>query len=569
MLILYNAREMFIRELKRKNKDGSTRSYLYIMKSIWKDGKSYQKKIANLGRLDELTADGTIDSLTEKLAEFSEKLILLNSAKSQTQIENSKEYGAILVFRRIWEELGYDKLLKKYLESTQKQHDASDAVFSMVLNRLIAPSSKRQANAWLKETYEPKWEQLELQHFYRAMDFLEEKKEQFEVDLFERTKNLFNQELDLIMFDTTSISTWGDGNNSDLLKHGYSKDKRGDLKQIIVGVLMSKEGVPVGHEVWEGNQSDLKSFLKIIDKVKKRFQIGKLIFVCDRGMISQNNIKELDKLGYNYIIGTRMRQLGEDKQNQLLGESNFIQIHPNLHVKEIKLKIEKENEDGIKDEIEQRYIVCYNPKRAKEDAEKREYFREILSKKIEFSTVKDWVIKNGYKKYLQINGNNITIDMDEERLEKEKIFDGKWVLTTNTDLPYQDIAVYYKGLTQIEQGFRNLKSEIEIGPMYHWTTRRIRAHVFICFLALILRIVLKKKIRQINSEVSFGEVLKDLIAVKANRMVVGKKEIVLRTDLQKHSHLAFKAAGVKIPGEIIYCSSNSVKNKILEATPLY
>jgi len=562
---------MFAKILKRKNKDGTTRSYLHIVKSVWKNGQSRHEKIANLGRVDELIANGTIDKLTEKFAELSDKLLLLNLNKNNNKIENSKEYGAILVYRKLWQELGYDKILKKYLSKTGKNPNLAEAILCMVANRLIAPGSKRKASSWINDVYDCQWNKLELQHFYRAMDFLEEHKEQFEKELFHNTLNLLNQEIDIVMFDTTSISTWGAGEYSNLLKHGHSKNHRNDLKQIIVGVLMTKDGVPIGHETWEGNQSDFKNFMQIINKVKTKYNIGKLVFVCDRGMISKKNIAELDKLGYEYIIGVRLRQLSEEKQNLLLSDTGFEEIYPNLFVKEKKIKFEYEDEEDNKREIEQRYVVCYNPKRAKEDARNREYFKLYLAKKIESNTMKDWIIKNGYKKYLKIEDDKIIIDIDEKRLNRESIFDGKWALTTNTNLPYKEIALYYKGLRQIEDGFRELKSEIEIGPMYHWVTRRIRAHVFICFLSLVLKIILKKKIKKINPEVNFSDVIKDMNAVKANIITSGEKKVVLRTDLQKFSHLAFRAVGLKIPGEIIDAKISpkiTEKNQNLETTPL-
>jgi len=223
-----------------------------------------------------------------------------------------------------------------------------------------------------------------------------------------------------------------------------------------------------------------------------------------------------------------------------------------LKVKEKVLKEKYWDEKTKKEkEREQRYIICLNSQEAKEDAKKREYFKRILEKKVAYSSVKEWIVKNGYRKYLKIEGEDIQINIDEKRLEREKIFDGKWVLSTNTKYSHQEVAKYYKSLAQVERGFRDLKSEIEVGPMYHWTEKRIRAHIFICFLALILKITFTKKLEVLDKGLSYSQVIEDVKAVKANEIMANGKEVVFRTDLEKFSHLGFQAVGVKTPGDLI------------------
>jgi len=205
-----------------------------------------------------------------------------------------------------------------------------------------------------------------------------------------------------------------------------------------------------------------------------------------------------------------------------------------------------------------RYLVCYNPEEAKHEAEKREYFKKIIAKKVMDYSFKDWIVKNGYKKYVTIEGKDCQIKMNEERLEEEKIYDGKWVLLTNTEYSSRDCALYYKGLSQVEQGFRDLKNRIETGPIYHWTTRRIRSHVFICFLALLLKVAFEKALEKIDPEAVYSEVIQALKDVKASKFQVKDREIILRTDLPQKAHLGFKAAGMRIPGDILYLQEESV-----------
>ncbi|MFN7088475.1 MAG: IS1634 family transposase, partial [Candidatus Paceibacteria bacterium] len=281
----------------------------------------------------------------------------------------AQKYGIVLVLRQIWEKLGFGNIFRRHLRKKKNKKNLAEAILALAINRLLAPSSELGIMKWKESVYEPDWDKLTLSDFYRALDFLVETKEESEVEIFAKTTNLFNQKLDLILFDTTSIRYWGEG-KTELLKHGYSKEKRGDLKQLIVGILMTKEGIPVGHEVWPGNTSDLKSFMEILEKVKSKFQIEKVVWVCDRGMVSEDNLKEVQKVGHEYIVGIKMRQLSEAEQKKFLGTDDMIRVHSELYVKEVKVKGEG------------RYIICYNPLEAAYEKKQREFFKEILRKKV-------------------------------------------------------------------------------------------------------------------------------------------------------------------------------------------
>jgi transposase len=564
---------MYPRLIPRKNKDGSIRNYVYLVKSVRVGKKVLQKTVGNLGRLEDLLEGDEMRNVIEKLAGLHPKLketLLIGDTDKDVSRRAAKQYGPMVIFRHIWNELGLSKILDHFFSSTQTRFSITESVFAMVCNRLMDPGSKMKTERWMQTVYEPKWEQLELHHLYRGMDYLVEHKEDFEIELYEQTKTLFNLEVDFVLFDTTSIMSWGEGEHSEILKHGHSKEKRGDLKQIMVGVLMTKEGIPIGHEVWEGNQSDKTSFASVIQKVKAKFKLGRVIFVGDRGMISQKNILALEEAGLEYILGLPMRKLDATKRELLLGfakedldrltstETSDVPgfelvkatQEGRLYAKEVTLEDDK---TGLK----QRYIVCYNPNEARIQAQKREYFKEILKKKAEYSTVKDWIVKNGYKKYITLeskDGSEIIVKVDEDKLKKEVIYDGKWVLTTNTTadkLDGRQIAKAYKSLSQVEQAFRELKSTIEIDPMYHWTTKRIRAHVFICFLALMLEITIQKKLKKQLPNLSFSQCLDALKTLDISPMTIGKKSVWLVADMSENLADIFNALGCKHPKRIL------------------
>lgn len=535
---------MYFRVKKQKNSDGQIREYLCVVKGWRENGKVRQKQIANLGRLDLLRESGNLGRLAEKLNELAGRQAWIDWSRD-VKSEWSKHFGVIQVLKAIWKRLRISEVLQEEEQMSKQEYSLHDAVMAMVINRLVKPGSKLETWRWKDRVYEPAWEDLNLQHMYRAMDYLVERKDRIEQSLFGRRDDLFGKQLDLVLFDTTTIKYWGEHSNSELLKHGHSKEKRMDLRQIIIGVLMSQDGMPLAHEVWEGNQSDQKSLKVIVRNLQDKYDIGKVVIVCDRGMVSKKNFEEMEQAEYEYIVGVKMRHLDASKKNTLLGMAGFEEVKENLWVKERTL-------EG------RRYLVCYNPEEATREAQRREFFKKIIQKKVMDYSFKDWIVKNGYKKYVTIEGKDWQIKMNEERLEEEKIYDGKWVLLTNTEYSAKDCALYYKSLSQVEQGFRDLKSRIETGPIYHWTTRRIRAHVFICFLALLLKIAFQKALKQADPKAVYSEVLQALKDVKATKFQVKDRELILRTALPEKAHLGFRAAGIRIPGDILYLQEENV-----------
>jgi len=537
---------MYIRIKRVKNSAGKLREYLLVVEGKRINGKVRQRVIANLGRLDLIKESRLSDLLIDKLKDYTKYTQLMDMAK--TSCDWSKEYGIILVLRRLWEGMGLDELFKKYLKVYKYKTNLSECILALVISRLLSPGSEHHAAKWISSCYEPEWENLQLQHFYRALDFIYHHKETIEKDLFFKAANLFNQELDLVMFDTTSLKYWGQGEDINILQYGYSKEKRGDLKQLIIGILMTKDGLPCACEIFPGNTSDLKSFLYIIEKLKEEYKIGKLIWVADRGMVSTGNISKLNELKQEYILGIKMRQFNQEKKDKFLSLDKMFPVRDDLYVKEIIVPNEG------------RYIICYNPKEAEIERKKREFFRQVLEKKIEKSTTKEWIIKNGYRKYIDITEGEI--ELNEKRLRLESQFDGKWVLLTNSKLESKQVALYYKDLWQIEASFRDLKDDLETSPIYHFTERRIIAHIFVSFLTLLLKITFAKKLKIIDKDSSYQEVFEAVKAVKAVKLTEGRKEIIFRTEFPDKAHLAFKAAGVASPPRIIsYQQSQGVVSR--------
>jgi len=267
-------------------------------------------------------------------------------------------------------------------------------------------------------------------------------KDLIEEELFFGSRNLFSS-LDLVFFDTTSIYFEGEGGQT-IGELGHTKDHRPDLKQMVVGAIIDGAGRPICCELWPGNTADVKSLIPVVDRLRSRFSIKTVCVVADRGMISQDTIIELESRQWPYILGARMRNQKEVRE-EVLSRGGRYQVVPAaspLKVKEVRV-------DG------RRYIVCFNENQAKKDAADREAIIAGLEKKLK-QGAKSLIGNKGYRKYLSPTGSSFSID--KEKIESESRYDGKWVLRTNTTLPAAEVALKYKQLWMVEQLFRSAKS---------------------------------------------------------------------------------------------------------------
>jgi transposase len=478
-----------------------------------------------------------IDGLITSLAKFSEKLVLLSSADSLFA-DWSKEYGPTLVFRKLWESLNLHKIISDLVLETAMTTDVQEAVFCMVLNRLSDPASKLGVNSWKEGVCREEFDDLKLHNFYRAIDFLDANKEAIENQLYFRNSDLFTQ-MDLVFFDTTSTYVEGGAGELELLNYGYSKDHRPDRLQVIIGVLMTRDGIPIAHHVFPGNTSDTEAFKSAIADLKRRFNVDRVIVVGDRGMMGAKTLEFLAELEIQYILGARMRSI-KIAPELIADPAPYIEV-PNADAsddEECSLKVKAVNTaDG-------RYIVCLNEKEAKRDKEVRARVSEKLRDKLA-GGAKGLVGNREFRRYLRVEKSAINID--EEKLKSEEMFDGIYIIQTDTDLEPNEVATTYKSLWQIERAFRKLKTTIELRPMYHRKEYRISGHIMLCFLALVMQLHFQKKLKESGSGYGYTETIRALKQVNAVKLKVENREYLVRTDIQGAQAAAFRAVGAKIP----------------------
>jgi transposase len=354
-------------------------------------------------------------------------------------------------------------------------------------------------------------------------------KDSVEEALYLKRRDLFT-DLSLAFFDTTSLYFEGDGGES-LGQYGNSKDHRPDLKQMVMGAVLTGEGRPVCCELWPGNQADGTALLPVVDRLRNRFGIRRVCWVADRGMISQATIEGLEERKLEYILGARMRRQKEVREEVLERGGRYQEVSENLRVKEVRVE-------------DRRYIVCHNPQEALKDAADREAIVKSLEDQLR-NNRGQLVGNTGYRKFLRLEKG--AFRLDTEKVKAEERYDGKFVLRTNTALLAAEVALQYKRLLLVEQFFRAMKSMLDSRPIFHQGDGAIRGHVFCSFLALLLHHELEQRLKKQANHFEWDVIRQDLESLAEVEVREGEQWFLLRTALQGVTGKVLQAAGVAVP----------------------
>lgn len=492
---------MYLRTTKRKKTDGSVVEYFQLAHNQRPTGGGapVAKIIHSFGRSDQLDKNA-LSRLCHSIARVCGLSIDSNNETDKggsgkaglpkgVELVGSKFLGEVLVIEELWERLGIGKAIRKVECDSNLKIPHERALFAMTANRLCQPESKLGAyERWLPEVYLPSCKDLKQDHFYQAMDLFVKNAAEVEKSIFETTANLFNLEVDLIFYDTTtasfSIDKQNDDDGVDLRKFGHPKEG-GWAPQVVVALAVTREGFPVRSWVFPGNTSDLKT----VEKVKsdlRGWQLGRAMFVADAGMNSKGNRKELARAFGTYLLASRIGGLSEVEEQVLSKRGRFKAIAENLYAKEVIIG---------KGELRRRYFLCYNPKEAKRQrlhrADVIAQIKSELNSHNDHAATARWAVdllaSSRTRRYLQTTKDG-KIKLNNEAVKKAERLDGKWVLQTNDDtISINDAAAGYKSLMVIERCFRTMKrAQINIMPVWHRLSQRIEAHVKICVLALLI-----------------------------------------------------------------------------------
>jgi transposase len=529
--------------------------YLQIVQNRREGTKTIQRVVATIGRMDQIQEKGEIENLVRSLSRFSEKVLLILSGKSDVRAD-ARKIGPVLICERLWKELEIGKIIRRLLAERKFEFDVERAVFLTVLHRLFVSGSDRSCDRWHRDYVIDGVDALSLHHLYRAMAFLGEEiedqkdctpfaprctKDVIEEDLFLARRDLFSG-LDCVFFDTTSIYFEGEGGET-IGALGHTKDHRPDLNQMVVGVILDDHGQPVCCEMWPGNTTDVTTLVPVIKRLRSRFAIGRICIVSDRGMISAETMTYLEEEKIPYILGARMRKSKEVKEEVLSRAGRYREVHPEgSSTKDPSpLKVKEVIVDG------RRYIVCMNEKQARKDVADRQAIIDSLQEKLK-SNPKSLVGNKGYRKYLNLEKD--TVSVNQEKIEEEARYDGKWVLKTNTTLTAEQAALKYKELWQVEQVFRDMKSVLDTRPIFHQLDETIRGHVFCSFLALVIRKELDRRLEKAGHCFEWADIKQDLKALQEITIEDRGKMLAIRSECLGTCGKIFQAVGVAVPSTI-------------------
>jgi transposase len=481
---------MYVRTIKRKNKDGSSVEYVQLAHNVWNKEKGFAQAqvIYSFGRREQLDIEA-IKRLVNSLCRFFDAEDEINAKTTDADLKfiKARPCGGAYLLKELWKRLNIDNRLETVLKDRSFTAPIKQALFAMVANRALAPSSKLAIEQWAAEdVFLSTEEDLQVQHFYRAMDFLLEHTADIQKEVFWSTASLLNLTVDLIFFDTTNTYFEIDEPGpSELKAYGKSKDKRDDLPLVTIGLAVTREGIPVQCWILPGNQHDAKT----VDQIQKdlnAWNIGRVVWVMDRGMAGDENRRILQRASGQYILGEKLRGVHLNEA-ALSHPGRFKVVKDNLHVKEVFAG------EGTG---RRRYVIAYNPEQAEVDRINREKTLDRLRceldalnkpKRTKSSKAQcNVLLSKSMGRYVkELKSGKLKIN--NAKIKQEEKLDGKYLLSTSDQhLSAEDIALGYKQLMEVERAFRTLKGSLSLRPIYHSKDDRIRSHVLLCWLALLL-----------------------------------------------------------------------------------
>ncbi len=481
---------MYVRVNKSKN-----HQYVTIMKNYREDGKTKQKVVASLGRLDDLSVNEAENIASKLVAIVKSKKRLVQKEKVEEIEELDRLNYGYIAYKKIWNRFKFDEILDELVEDKNIEYEFKEIVFSLVIDRLLNPKSKL-ALFNNKDDYFYINNDLKLQNIYRSLDILAENKELIEKKLFMQNKNLFNISTDIVFYDLTTFY-YESKNENDLKKFGYSKDgKFGDV-QVVMGLLIDKEGMPIGYELFSGNTFEGKTVVDILNKLKVKFSIDKVVIVADRGLNSKMNLKYIKDAGYDYLMASKIKSMGAKVKEKILNINGYKTItadeedYYSYKVIDYENKVKyKENDSNKEITLKEQLVCTYSTKRAKKDKKDRDRALEKANKLISENQKSSMTNTRNFKKFVAIKNEEckeFIMSMDWLKTKEQRKYDGFYAITTSKlDLDPMEVIDNYHNLYKIEDSFRVLKSTFNTRPIFHHKQSRIEGHFIMSFIAFML-----------------------------------------------------------------------------------
>ena len=492
---------MYLRTIQRRNKDGSVVRYVQLAHNVRHagSGNAVAEVIHSFGREDRLDRDALarlVASIARYLGPEAEVEATAGGGEGPGGLAfvSSKAMGGAWALDQLWRRLGIDALLGRLAAGRRLDARAERVVFALVANRALEPLSKLAATRWVAErAWVPGLDEVSDDACYRAMDWLVEVEAELTESVYWAVADLLNLEVDLLFFDTTSTyfeidqpDQPAEGETVGFRTRGHSKDHRPDLPQVVIGMAVTRTGIPIRVWCWPGNTNDSALIRQVKDDLKA-WKLTRVVWVADRGFSSAENRRYLQRAGGHYIIGEKLRGDNREAQAALSRQGRYHVVAGNLRVKEVVI------DDGT---MRDRFVICHNPEQAERDRAVRDQLlaqlgdaiagSDTLSRAARAELAGELRSYPGLKRFLRTTPGGL-LRVDRGAVAAEARLDGKFLLrTSDPTLSAEDVALGYKQLLEVERGWRDMKSTLELRPVFHHLERRIRAHVLLCWLALLL-----------------------------------------------------------------------------------
>ena len=471
--------------------------------------KPKMKVIKNYGNLEKLLKQDKnfLEKLEKEIKEKNERLKerALDKIK-KIEADNFEKEGLVrknygyLVYEKIWQELGISRWIKDI--KTRSKIEIEEILKQLVFQRLLTPLSKKSAYDH-RENYVDFRNDLILEDYYRVLDIIYDEKEKLEKHLNSTLKKKFNRELNIVLYDVTTY--YFESVKKDEIKgFGFSKDNKVNQVQVVMGLLIDNNEIPISYELYPGNTSEFSTLYPVIKDLKEKYKLKKVIVAADRGLNSGKNLFLLKELGLDYVMAYKLKGAKKEIKEKLFEAGYTVEKEFKYklidHVKEIRI-------DGKTEKIQDNLLLGYSEKRAKKDKADRQRLLDKADRLLNNPSMMKQELKKGGKKFIKVTKGYLDIELDVKQIEEAEKMDGFFAIEySQKELTGKEVREIYGSLWKIEDSFRVLKTNLEARPIFVWSEKRIRAHFLICYLALVIERYLEKLLKDNNVNLSTAKI---------------------------------------------------------------
>lgn len=548
---------MFIKTTRTKGYE-----YIKLVESYRdKEGITRHRVLYNFGRADFLRNDESFLRIVKRLCEIADIPVAGDDGTAGDAFHGCGEaelfnYG-YLAYLKLWKELGIEDCLREAQGGTKITYPLAGTVFLMALQHLLWPMSKLAT--YERQNRYFRLRGIPLQHLYRALDVLSEKKEAIEAGLFEHNYVRANKKVDVVFYDVTTVH-FESVNADEIRDFGFSKNGRFNEVQVVLGMITDADGMPVGYELFKGNTFDGKTMIRALGNIRKRFGINRVVIVADRGINSKDNLNLIKAAGYGYIMAAKIRGAGAALRGEALSGEGFTDVTDEKGELAFRYKvIGHENiftdAVGVRHELSENVVVSYSPARAKKDKADRERLVEKANRLLERPGQITASNKRGGRKYIGRTGKaKEEYVLDTGKIEQDAMYDGYYAIQTSEKMmAAADVMAAYHTLWRIEESFRIMKTTLELRPVYHYEKRRIEGHFAVCFLAFLMErkmeLLLKGK-GDDKASATPDKIREALAGMQLAAVETKGGEMFIKTKTQPLAQRIFKTLKLDIPGNI-------------------